>query len=64
MASKYKEIARKAEELGYEFKRRGKGDHEIWIHKTTGKTAVIANSGRRGTRFTHNVIASLRRGAK
>jgi predicted RNA binding protein YcfA (HicA-like mRNA interferase family) len=36
-----REIRRLLRDAGYELRRQGRGDHEIWRHPETGKTIVL-----------------------
>ena len=42
---KYRELTRKLEILGCEFRRHGKESHEIWANRRNGKKASIPNWG-------------------
>jgi predicted RNA binding protein YcfA (HicA-like mRNA interferase family) len=41
MADYYREVIRYLKESGYEFKRQGRGDHEIWWHPRTGLRVTV-----------------------
>jgi predicted RNA binding protein YcfA (HicA-like mRNA interferase family) len=41
MANFYRELTRLLSKSGYTFSRSGKGDHEIWLNKETGKKATV-----------------------
>jgi predicted RNA binding protein YcfA (HicA-like mRNA interferase family) len=36
MADYYRDVVRLLRQAGYEFKRQGRGDHEIWWNSTSG----------------------------
>ena len=41
MASFYRDLTKILSDNGYAFFRSGKGDHEIWLNKETGKKATV-----------------------
>ena len=41
-ALKYREVAACLRQHGFEFLRPGKGSHEFWINRQTGKVTMIA----------------------
>ena len=41
MADYYRDVIRLLRESGYEFKRPGRGDHEIWWNPKTGHRVTI-----------------------
>jgi predicted RNA binding protein YcfA (HicA-like mRNA interferase family) len=54
MADYYRDVVRLLRENGYDFKRRGRGDHEIWWNPRTGASVVIDRKLR--SRHTANGI--------
>ena len=54
MADYYRDVVRLLRESGYEFKRQGRGDHEIWWNATTGVRVTVDRKLR--SRFTANGI--------
>ncbi len=54
MADYYRDVVRLLREAGFEFKRQGRGDHEIWSNPTTNVTVVVDRKLR--SRFTANGI--------
>jgi predicted RNA binding protein YcfA (HicA-like mRNA interferase family) len=38
---KYAELKKKLAKAGFRFERQGKGSHQIWQHKVTGKRIVF-----------------------
>jgi predicted RNA binding protein YcfA (HicA-like mRNA interferase family) len=54
MADYYRDLIRLMKDAGYEFKRQGRGDHEIWWNR---KTAVHVTVDRKlKSKFTANGI--------
>jgi predicted RNA binding protein YcfA (HicA-like mRNA interferase family) len=41
MADYYRDVIRHLRDNGYEFKRQGRGDHEIWWHPQTGHRLTV-----------------------
>jgi predicted RNA binding protein YcfA (HicA-like mRNA interferase family) len=41
MADYYRDVIRYLRDAGYEFKRPGRGDHEIWWHPRTGARVTV-----------------------
>jgi predicted RNA binding protein YcfA (HicA-like mRNA interferase family) len=41
MADYYRDVVRLLRDAGYEFKRQGRGDHEIWWHPGTGVRVTV-----------------------
>jgi predicted RNA binding protein YcfA (HicA-like mRNA interferase family) len=54
MADYYRDVVRLLRESGYEFKRQGRGDHEIWWNPTTGIRVIVDRKLR--SKFTANGI--------
>ena len=54
MADYYRDVIRLLRESGYQFKRQGRGDHEVWWNPSTGVSVVIDRKLR--SRFTANGI--------
>ena len=54
MADYYRDVIRLLRENGYEYKRSGRGDHEIWWNPGTGISVVVDRKLR--SRFTANGI--------
>lgn len=42
---KYTELKKKLTKAGYRLERHGKGSHQIWKHKGTGKRIVFPDHG-------------------
>jgi predicted RNA binding protein YcfA (HicA-like mRNA interferase family) len=53
-----REIRRLLRDAGYELRRQGKGDHEIWRHPETGKTIVL-DAGTRNRHLTKLLLHEL-----
>jgi len=45
----YREIVERLREGGCEFRRRGKGSHEIWYSPESGRTFAVPRTTRRAT---------------
>ncbi len=41
MADFYRDVVRYLRDAGYEFKRSGRGDHEIWWDARTGQRVIV-----------------------
>jgi predicted RNA binding protein YcfA (HicA-like mRNA interferase family) len=41
MADFYRDVVRLLRDAGYEFKRQGRGDHEIWWNSKTGHRVTV-----------------------
>ena len=41
MADYYRDVVARLKAAGFEFKRQGRGDHEIWWHPGTGARVVV-----------------------
>ncbi len=41
MADYYRDVVRLLRDAGYEFKRQGRGDHEIWWNPRTGVRVTV-----------------------
>jgi predicted RNA binding protein YcfA (HicA-like mRNA interferase family) len=54
MADYYRDVIRLLREAGFEFKRQGRGDHEIWWNPASGVSVVVDRKLR--SRFTANGI--------
>ena len=54
MADYFRDVIRLLMENGYEFKRRGRGDHEIWWKPETGVNVTVDRKLK--SRFTANGI--------
>jgi predicted RNA binding protein YcfA (HicA-like mRNA interferase family) len=54
MADYYRDLIRVLKDAGYEFKRQGRGDHEIWWNPRTGVHVTVDRKLR--SRFTANAI--------
>lgn len=54
MADYYRDVIRLPRESGYEFKRQGRGDHEIWWNPKTGVRLTVDR--KLTSRFTANGI--------
>ena len=54
MADYYRDVVQRLKENGFEFKRQGRGDHEIWWNPMTGVTVVVDRKLK--SRFTANGI--------
>jgi predicted RNA binding protein YcfA (HicA-like mRNA interferase family) len=54
MADYYRDVIRLLRESGYQFKRQGRGDHEVWWNPSTGVSVVVDRKLR--SRFTANGI--------
>jgi predicted RNA binding protein YcfA (HicA-like mRNA interferase family) len=54
MADYYRDVVRALKERGYEFKRPGRGDHEIWWNPKTGVRVTVDRKLR--SKFTANAI--------
>jgi predicted RNA binding protein YcfA (HicA-like mRNA interferase family) len=54
MADYYRDLIRLLKENGYEFKRQGRGDHEIWSNPKNGVSVTVDRKLR--SRFTANGI--------
>ena len=54
MADYYRDLVRLLREAGYEFKRQGRGDHEIWWNPNTGGRVTVDR--KLVSRFTANGI--------
>ena len=54
MADFYRDLIKLLRASGYEFKRQGRGDHEIWWHPTTGVRLTVDKKLR--SRVTANEI--------
>lgn len=56
----YRELRDAAKDLGWEFERQAKGDHQLWRHPVTGrKTTLPRRPVKR--RSGANILASLKR---
>ena len=53
MADYYRDVIRLLRAVGYEFKRQGRGDHEIWWNRGTGVHVTV---DRKKSKFTANDI--------
>lgn len=40
---RYRDVARRLEQLGFVLQREGKGSHEVWKNAVTGRRAVLTN---------------------
>ena len=40
---RHRELAKRLEKLGCQFKRQGKGSHEIWVNPKTNKLSIVPN---------------------
>jgi hypothetical protein len=54
MADYYRDVIRLLREAGYEFKRQGRGDHEVWWNAKTGVHVTVDRKLK--SRFTANGI--------
>jgi predicted RNA binding protein YcfA (HicA-like mRNA interferase family) len=54
MADFYRDVVRLLRENGFEFKRPGRGDHEVWWNPATGVSVVVDRKLR--SRHTANGI--------
>ncbi len=54
MADYYRDVVRLLKEGGYEFKRQGRGDHEIWWNPQTGVRVTVDRKLK--SKFTANGI--------
>jgi predicted RNA binding protein YcfA (HicA-like mRNA interferase family) len=54
MADYYRDLIRLLKDSGYEFKRQGRGDHEIWWNPISGVHVTVDRKLR--SRFTANGI--------
>jgi hypothetical protein len=54
MADYYRDVVRLPRDGGYEFKRQGRGDHEIWWNPKTGIHVTVDR--KLGSKFTANGI--------
>lgn len=54
MADYYRDVVRLLREAGYEFKRQGRGDHEIWWNARTGVCVTVDR--KLTSKFTANGI--------
>jgi predicted RNA binding protein YcfA (HicA-like mRNA interferase family) len=54
MADYYRDVIRLLREAGYELKRQGRGDHEIWWNPQTGIRVTVDRKLK--SRFTANGI--------
>ena len=54
MADYYRDVIRLLREAGYELKRQGRGDHEIWWNPRTGVRVTVDRKLK--SRFTANGI--------
>ncbi len=54
MADYYRDVIRALRDAGYEFKRQGRGDHEIWWNSNTGHRITVDKKLR--SRSTANEI--------
>ncbi|MDP2409805.1 MAG: type II toxin-antitoxin system HicA family toxin [Pseudolabrys sp.] len=54
MADYYRDVIRLLRDAGFEFRRQGRGDHEMWWHPKTGISVVVDRKLR--SRFTANGI--------
>ena len=54
MADYYRDVIRLLKENGFQFKRQGRGDHEIWWNSATTVSVVVDRKLR--SRFTANGI--------
>ncbi len=54
MADYYRDVIRLLREHGYELKRQGRGDHEIWWNPRTGVSLTVDRKLK--SRFTANGI--------
>jgi predicted RNA binding protein YcfA (HicA-like mRNA interferase family) len=54
MADYYRDVIRLLMDGGFEFKRQGRGDHEIWWNPKTGVHVTVDRKLR--SRFTANAI--------
>ena len=54
MADYYRDVIRYLRDAGYEFKRAGRGDHEIWWNPKTGNRITVDHKLR--SKFTANEI--------
>lgn len=42
---KYSELKRKLKKAGFNFERQGKGSHQIWYNKQSGKRIIFPDHG-------------------
>ena len=54
MADYCRDVIRLLKERGFEFKRPGRGDHEIWWHPKTGVRVTVGRKLK--SKFTANAI--------
>jgi predicted RNA binding protein YcfA (HicA-like mRNA interferase family) len=54
MADFYRDLVKRLRAAGYEFKRQGRGDHEIWWHPQSGVRLTVDKKLR--SRMTANEI--------
>jgi predicted RNA binding protein YcfA (HicA-like mRNA interferase family) len=54
MADFYRDLVKRLRVAGYEFKRQGRGDHEIWWHPQSGVRLTVDKKLR--SRMTANEI--------
>jgi predicted RNA binding protein YcfA (HicA-like mRNA interferase family) len=54
MADYYRDVVRLLKESGFEFKRQGRGDHEIWWNPRTGIHVTVDR--KLSSKFTANGI--------
>lgn len=54
MADYYRDVVRLLRDAGYEFKRQGRGDHEIWWNPQSGVRVTIDR--KLASKFTANGI--------
>jgi predicted RNA binding protein YcfA (HicA-like mRNA interferase family) len=54
MADFYRDVIRRLRENGYEFKRQGRGDHEVWWNPGTHRHVIVDRKLR--SKFTANGI--------
>jgi len=43
---KYREVARRLHNFGFEFDRHGPGSHEVWRHAATGRKVTVPHHAR------------------
>jgi predicted RNA binding protein YcfA (HicA-like mRNA interferase family) len=54
MANYYRDVVHLLRQAGYEFKRQGRGDHEIWWNRTSGVRVTVDRKLK--SKFTANGI--------
>jgi hypothetical protein len=54
MADYYRDVVRLLRDASYEFKRQGRGDHEIWWNPSTGVRVTVDRKLK--SKFTANAI--------